>query len=44
MIAINITHRNSCQVVWFFIGLGGYGLLQYVDNQQYQSFITRQVV
>ena len=44
MIAINITHRNFCQVVCFFIGLGGYGLLQYVDNQQYQSFITRQVV
>ena len=44
MIAINITHRNFCQVVCFFIGLGGYGLLQYIDNQQYQSFITRQVV
>ena len=44
MIAINITHRNSCQVVCFFIGPGSYGLLQYVDNQHYQSFITRQVV
>lgn len=28
----------------FFIGPGGYYLLQYADNQHYQSFITRQVV
>ena len=44
MIAINITHRNSCQVVCFFIGPGGYRLLQCADIQHYQSFITRQVV
>ena len=31
-IAINMTHRNSCQVVCFFIGPGDYRLLQCADN------------
>ena len=44
MIAMNITHRNSCQVVCFFIGPGGYSLPQRADIQHYQSFITRQVI
>ena len=41
---MNIIHHDSCQVVCFFIGPGGYCLLQYADNQRYQLFITRQVV
>ena len=44
IIAINLTHWNSCQVVCFFIGPGGYRLLQCTDIQHYRSFITRQVV
>ena len=43
-ITISITHQDSCQVVCFFIGPGGYRLLQRADNQNYRSFITRQVV
>ena len=43
-ITISITHQDSCQVVCFFIGPGGYRLLQRADNQHYQSFVTRQVV
>ena len=39
-----ITHRDSCQVVCFFIGPGGYRLLQHADNKRYKSFITRQFV
>ena len=39
-----LTHQESCPVVCFFIGPGGYHLPQYTDNQYYQSFITRQVV
>ena len=39
-----LTHQDSCQVVCFFIGPGGYDLPQYADNQHYQSFITCQVV
>ena len=31
-IAIDMTHRNSCQVVCFFIGPGDYRLLQCADN------------
>ena len=44
MIAIDITHRNSCQVVCFFIGPGRCVLLQYLDIQADNSFVTRQVV
>ena len=43
-VATDIHYPDSCQVVCFFIGPGGYCLLQYADNQHYQSFITRQVV
>ena len=44
MIAINITHRNSCQVVCFFIGPGRCVPLQHLDIQADNSFVTRQVV
>lgn len=44
MIAINTTHQDPCQVVYFFIGPDGYYLLQCADNQHYRSFVTRQVV
>ena len=44
IVTISITHQKSCQVVSFFIGLGGYRLLQFIDNQYYQSHIIRQVV
>ena len=40
----HITTNVSCQVIGFFIGPGGYRLLQCADIQHYQSFITRQVV
>ena len=43
-VATDIHYPDSCQVVCFVIGPGGYYLLQYADNQHYQSFITRQVV
>ena len=43
-ITVNITHQDSCQVVCFFIGPGGYRLLQCADIQHYQYFITCQVV
>ena len=43
-ITVNMTHQDSCQVVCFFIGPGGYRLLQRADNQHYRPFATRQVV
>ena len=37
-ITVNMTHQDSCQVVCFFIGPGGYRLLQHADNQHYRPF------